>query len=237
MGRRKIDIQYLQDDRVRKVTFCKRKGGLFKKADDLAKLCGVEVAVIIIQENDKLCTYASTMNDVDRVINRFQGLKSGVPSAPDSTIDKLYNELEMRRRELEDVQRQLLQEKRKVEAFVGQDVQMLTVRPVDMTQMNPNPPMQALPTQSWNPQNPQMAHAHAQQMHQMHQMAQQQMIGADTLSISAPVLMDTAAAMSAQRAAEEGQGSDSEDAAPEQWEEQHPAKRTKLDVAAEVALQ
>jgi hypothetical protein len=29
----------------------------------------------------------------------------------------------------------LLQERKKVEAFVGQDVQMLTVRPVDMTQM------------------------------------------------------------------------------------------------------
>merc|ERR1712091_65500 len=43
MGRRKIDIAYINDDRVRKVTFCKRKGGLFKKAEDLSKLCGVEI--------------------------------------------------------------------------------------------------------------------------------------------------------------------------------------------------
>lgn len=134
MGRRKIDIQYLQDDRVRKVTFCKRKGGLFKKADDLAKLCGVEVAVIIVQENDKTCTYAST--EVDRVINRYQNLTTHAPRTTDTqTIDKLYRDLEFKRRELEEAQRQLLQERKKVEAFVGQDVQMLTVRPVDMAQM------------------------------------------------------------------------------------------------------
>merc|ERR1712072_548477 len=51
-------------------------------------------------------------------------------------VDELYHKLEMKRRELEEAQRQLLQERKKVEAFVGQDVQMLTVRPVDMTQMS-----------------------------------------------------------------------------------------------------
>eukprot|EP00656_Telonema_subtile_P024048 TRINITY_DN2581_c0_g1_i8.p1 TRINITY_DN2581_c0_g1~~TRINITY_DN2581_c0_g1_i8.p1 ORF type:complete len:171 (-),score=70.50 TRINITY_DN2581_c0_g1_i8:305-817(-) len=164
------------------------------------------------------------MNDCDRVINRYQGLKSGMPAAPESTVDKLYKELEMRRRELEDVQRQLLVEKRKVQEFVGHDVQMLTVRPVDMTQMNANP-IQALPSQPWNPQL---------QMQQMQQQGAapaeaQQMAGAeDTLSISAPVLMNTAAEMSAQREQEEGA------AQAEEWHgEEQPAKRTKLDVAAE----
>merc|ERR1711998_465790 len=114
---------------------CKRKGGLFKKADDLAKLCGVEVAVIIITENQqKTCTYAST--DLDRVVKRYQDLNAeDRVTAPDSQIDELYNKLEIQRRELEKVQRELLQERKKVEAFVGQDVQMLTVRPVDMSQV------------------------------------------------------------------------------------------------------
>lgn len=140
MGRRKIDIQYLADDRVRKVTFCKRKGGLFKKADDLAKLCGVEVGVIIVCENQqKTCTYAST--NLDRVINRYKDLSDSGGNnqqiGGSQEVDELYHKLEMKRRELEEAQRQLLQERKKVEAFVGQDVQMLTVRPVDMTQMNP----------------------------------------------------------------------------------------------------
>jgi len=140
MGRRKIDIQYLADDRVRKVTFCKRKGGLFKKADDLAKLCGVEVGVIIVCENQqKTCTYAST--NLDRVINRYKDLSDSGGNnqiiGGSQEVDELYHKLEMKRRELEEAQRQLLQERKKVEAFVGQDVQMLTVRPVDMAQMNP----------------------------------------------------------------------------------------------------
>merc|ERR1711959_734569 len=63
MGRRKIDIEYLQDDRVRKVTFCKRKGGLFKKAEDLAVLCGCEVTVLISNNNK---TYEMTKSSNGR---------------------------------------------------------------------------------------------------------------------------------------------------------------------------
>jgi len=156
MGRRKIDIQYLADDRVRKVTFCKRKGGLFKKADDLAKLCGVEVGVIIVCENQqKTCTYAST--NLDRVINRYKDLSDSGGNnqqiGGSQEVDELYHKLEMKRRELEEAQRQLLQERKKVEAFVGQDVQMLTVRPVDMTQMYPpallGPGVQYAQQQQW----------------------------------------------------------------------------------------
>lgn len=54
MGRRKIEIQPLTDDRNRTVTFVKRKAGLFKKAHELAVLCQVDLAVIIIGNNDKL---------------------------------------------------------------------------------------------------------------------------------------------------------------------------------------
>ena len=42
-GRVKIPMAYRTDDRARRVTLCKRKKGLYKKAEELAKLCGVEV--------------------------------------------------------------------------------------------------------------------------------------------------------------------------------------------------
>merc|ERR1712159_250713 len=127
MGRRKIDIAYLTDDRVRKVTFCKRKGGLFKKADDLSKLCGVEVAVLIVCEN-KTCQYAST--DMDRIITRFQNINNGasVTTQPNET-DRLWEQLEQQRREIEGLQRQLVEEHKKVEALVGSDVQIMAVQP------------------------------------------------------------------------------------------------------------
>merc|ERR1711975_202273 len=94
MGRRKIDIAYLTDDRVRKVTFCKRKGGLFKKADDLSKLCGVEVAVIIVGDK-KTCEYASTD------MNRIKDMQAGGTGEDTSETSRLWELLEAQRRELE----------------------------------------------------------------------------------------------------------------------------------------
>jgi len=49
------------------VTFCKRKGGLFKKADDLSKLCGCEVGVLIIAEGSKALHFASSNTEINRV--------------------------------------------------------------------------------------------------------------------------------------------------------------------------
>ncbi|KAK0888737.1 resistance to lethality of mkk1p386 overexpression, partial [Friedmanniomyces endolithicus] len=70
MGRRKIEIKPIRDDRNRSVTFLKRKGGLFKKAHELSVLCSVDVAVIIFGTNKKLYEYSSS--DVNEIIGRFQ---------------------------------------------------------------------------------------------------------------------------------------------------------------------
>ncbi|KAL8949933.1 MAG: hypothetical protein Q9222_004000 [Ikaeria aurantiellina] len=77
MGRRKIEIKAIKDDRNRSVTFLKRKGGLFKKAHELSVLCSVDVAVIIFGHNKKLYEYSS--GDINETIGRFQyvrGLQS-----------------------------------------------------------------------------------------------------------------------------------------------------------------
>ncbi|GAP88731.1 putative MADS-box MEF2 type transcription factor [Rosellinia necatrix] len=60
MGRRKIEIKAIKDDRNRSVTFLKRKGGLFKKAHELSVLCSVDVAVFIFGSNKKLYEYSSS---------------------------------------------------------------------------------------------------------------------------------------------------------------------------------
>ncbi|KAH3688934.1 hypothetical protein WICPIJ_000107 [Wickerhamomyces pijperi] len=60
MGRRKIQIQPIKDERNRKVTFVKRKAGLFKKAHELAVLCQVDLAVVILgHNNNKFYEYSS----------------------------------------------------------------------------------------------------------------------------------------------------------------------------------
>jgi len=70
MGRRKIEIKAIKDDRNRSVTFLKRKGGLFKKAHELSVLCSVDVAVFVFGNNKKLYEYSSA--DMRDLIARYQ---------------------------------------------------------------------------------------------------------------------------------------------------------------------
>lgn len=113
MGRRKIDIEYINDSRVRQVTLCKRRVGLFKKASDLSKLCGVEVAVVIVTDNNKTNEFSTT--DVDRVLGRYKDLKAGGHAENFTEEAKLWEQLEAQRRQLEGVARELAAEKKKNE--------------------------------------------------------------------------------------------------------------------------
>jgi len=51
MGRKKIAIKKITDERNRQVTFSKRKFGLMKKAYELSVLCGCEVGLIMFTGN------------------------------------------------------------------------------------------------------------------------------------------------------------------------------------------
>ncbi|TYZ60778.1 hypothetical protein PybrP1_005058 [[Pythium] brassicae (nom. inval.)] len=69
MGRKKIKIQRIEDDRNRAVTFAKRKNGIFKKAMELSKLCDCEIALIVFDSNNKLYQYSST--GVDQILLKY----------------------------------------------------------------------------------------------------------------------------------------------------------------------
>ena len=48
MGKKKIDkIERINDDIVRRVTYCKRKKGLLKKSIELSILCDVTMFMVI----------------------------------------------------------------------------------------------------------------------------------------------------------------------------------------------
>lgn len=64
MGRRKILIRPIADDRNRQVTLNKRKAGLFKKAYELSVLCKCNVALIIFDANGRLYQYSNQMAEV-----------------------------------------------------------------------------------------------------------------------------------------------------------------------------
>ncbi|CAL8308565.1 unnamed protein product [Lota lota] len=69
MGRKKIQISRILDQRNRQVTFTKRKFGLMKKAYELSVLCDCEIALIIFNSTNRLFQYAST--DMDKILLKY----------------------------------------------------------------------------------------------------------------------------------------------------------------------
>jgi hypothetical protein len=64
MGRKKIIIQQIQDDRTKRVTFKKRRIGLLKKAIELSKLTDALVELRVYHKDDKsLVDYFTNATD------------------------------------------------------------------------------------------------------------------------------------------------------------------------------
>jgi len=59
MGRQKITIERIKDERIRQVTFYKRKRGLIKKAMELSLLCGAKLFLSISHKNEKLTIFST----------------------------------------------------------------------------------------------------------------------------------------------------------------------------------
>uniref|UniRef100_A0ACD5XMA2 Uncharacterized protein n=2 Tax=Avena sativa TaxID=4498 RepID=A0ACD5XMA2_AVESA len=60
MGRGKIAIERIENTINRQVTFSKRRGGLMKKARELAILCDADLALIVFSSTGRLYDYASS---------------------------------------------------------------------------------------------------------------------------------------------------------------------------------
>ncbi|KAK1325855.1 MADS-box transcription factor 29 [Acorus calamus] len=59
MGRGKIQIRRIENATNRQVTFSKRRGGLLKKAHELAILCDVQLGLIIFSSTGKMFEYCN----------------------------------------------------------------------------------------------------------------------------------------------------------------------------------
>ncbi|XP_076030298.1 myocyte-specific enhancer factor 2-like isoform X2 [Oratosquilla oratoria] len=92
MGRKKIQISRITDERNRQVTFTKRKFGLMKKAYELSVLCDCEIALIIFNSSNKLFQYAST--DMDKVLLRYTEYNEPHESRTNNDIVEALNKKE-----------------------------------------------------------------------------------------------------------------------------------------------
>lgn len=92
MGRKKIQISRITDERNRQVTFTKRKFGLMKKAYELSVLCDCEIALIIFNSTNKLFQYAST--DMDKVLLKYTEYNEPHESRTNNDIVDVLNKKE-----------------------------------------------------------------------------------------------------------------------------------------------
>jgi hypothetical protein len=59
VGRKKIAIKRIADNRQRTVTFARRRSGIMKKAHELSVLCDCQVAILVVDTNNRYHTVIS----------------------------------------------------------------------------------------------------------------------------------------------------------------------------------
>ncbi|KAL4297207.1 hypothetical protein GQ457_12G026200 [Hibiscus cannabinus] len=71
-GRRKIEMKKIAKKNNLQVTFSKRRSGLFKKANELCTLCGVDVAIIVFSPAGKVFSFGHphVESTIDQVLTR-----------------------------------------------------------------------------------------------------------------------------------------------------------------------
>ncbi|KAM0881057.1 hypothetical protein ACQ4PT_033182 [Festuca glaucescens] len=114
MGRGKIAIERIENATNRQVTFSKRRGGLMKKARELAILCDADLALIVFSSTSRLYDYASS-SGMKAILERYHEAKEEHTRVLNPTSDaKLWQkEVVNLRRQVQNLQhnnRQLLGE-------------------------------------------------------------------------------------------------------------------------------
>jgi len=76
MGHGKIEIKKIENSVHRQVTFCKRRGGLMKKAYELSVLCDADVALIVFSGRGKLyelgTSNSNRIRSIRPILERYQ---------------------------------------------------------------------------------------------------------------------------------------------------------------------
>ncbi|KAK4836019.1 hypothetical protein QYF36_017525 [Acer negundo] len=91
-GRKKIEIKKIENKFGRKVTFSKRRKGLFKKTEELCRLTDAEIAIIVFSNKGRLFSYGYP--SVEHVVNRFLDEQCDDQSDPFSPEEVLEEEEE-----------------------------------------------------------------------------------------------------------------------------------------------
>ncbi|KAI3950536.1 hypothetical protein MKW92_032525 [Papaver armeniacum] len=104
MGKRKIEIKYIENKTNRRATYSKRKKGILKKANELSLLCDAQVCLIMFSDTGKLAEYISPSTTMKDINNRYEKKTNIDLSASEykvATVDLLKSlQNELRKQEL-----------------------------------------------------------------------------------------------------------------------------------------
>lgn len=95
MGRKKIEIKFIENkkeravDKSNKVTFCKRKHGLLKKAAELATLCGVKVG-LVFSDLYGCIHYFTNSSEIKMELAESSKLKKEAVNTYNYTLDDVF---------------------------------------------------------------------------------------------------------------------------------------------------
>lgn len=62
MGRKKLNLKYIENYTSRKFTFKSRIGGVVKKLHDLSILCGIQASLVVTDHDGNLVTYSNNQD-------------------------------------------------------------------------------------------------------------------------------------------------------------------------------
>jgi hypothetical protein len=88
-GRRKINIEFIEDKNRRHITFSKRKAGIMKKAYELSTLTGTQVLLLVASETGHVYTFATpklqpliTKQEGKNLIQSCLNAPDNIPQSP-----------------------------------------------------------------------------------------------------------------------------------------------------------
>ncbi|XP_037403688.1 MADS-box transcription factor 34-like [Triticum dicoccoides] len=103
-GRTKIAIRRIEKKRARQVCFAKRRQGLFNKANELAVMCGAQVAAVTFSDGGKAFSFGHPSAEavVDRFLAGGGALVQGAAADDDELkkLHQLHGELRTRLKEV-----------------------------------------------------------------------------------------------------------------------------------------
>ena len=113
-GRQRIEIRRIENQEARQVCFSKRRAGLFKKASDLAIMCGVDVAAVVFSPS-LTRVFSFGHPSVKAVMERFAPTGLGAVAAGGGGAGKDNRQLAELNRQYAELREQLDAEKARKE--------------------------------------------------------------------------------------------------------------------------